>query len=62
METEEIRLAREAYDAYGATTLYKNFQGNPMPKWDDLPEKIRTAWVAAALRVRTCVLRQALPN
>jgi hypothetical protein len=51
MESESISFAREAYDAYGATTDHKNYQGLPMPKWDDLPEKIRTAWVAAAERV-----------
>lgn len=40
-------MARAAYDAYGATTDYKNFRGEPMPTFDDLPETIRSAWVAA---------------
>lgn len=47
---EKISTARAkvAYRAYGATTNFLNFQGNPMPEWDALPEKIRTAWIAAA--------------
>jgi hypothetical protein len=49
MTDEQIdALAREAYRAYGATTDFKNFQGNPMPAFDDLPPKIREAWGAAS--------------
>lgn len=56
MSEEEIKasnehiqsvLAENAYNAYGKTTDFKNFQGNPMPKWADLPEGIQTAWKAA---------------
>jgi hypothetical protein len=47
-EPYPIRRAREAYRAYGQTTDFKNYQGNPMPAWDDLTEKIREAWVAAS--------------
>lgn len=47
MESQEITLARAAYARYGATTDYKNFLGLPMPTWEELPEKIREAWVAA---------------
>jgi len=53
--TEQIRavfdqkaLARQAYYAYGSVTDFKNFQGNPMPEWEALPEKIQQAWMAAA--------------
>lgn len=46
-------LARKAYQAYGSTTNFKNYQGLPMPAYDDLPEGIRRAWQAAALAVRT---------
>ena len=56
MESHEIMLAREAYKAYGAVTDFKNFQGNPMPEWDDLPQKIRDAWVAAAAKVKQVTL------
>lgn len=37
----------DAYDRYGSVTDYKNFQGNPMPKFDELPVKIQEAWFAA---------------
>lgn len=41
-------LARSAYEAYGRTTDFKNYQGLPMPRWDDLGEAIQLAWTAAA--------------
>ena len=44
-------LGSSAYEAYGATTDHKNYQGLPMPTWEELPEKIRVAWRAAASRV-----------
>ncbi len=44
----QVDLARGAYEAYGAVTDHKNFQGNPMPAFDDLPEQIREAWIAAS--------------
>jgi hypothetical protein len=43
--------ARVAYEAYGKATDYKNYQGLPMPEWDDLTDTIRGAWRAAALAV-----------
>jgi len=43
--------ARLAYAAYGAHTDNKNFQGNPMPEWHDLPRKIRQAWCKASSAV-----------
>lgn len=45
--TPESR-ARIAYTAYGRVTDFKNFRGEPMPKFDDLPENIRQAWQAAS--------------
>jgi hypothetical protein len=40
-------LGRTAYAAYGAITDFKNFRGEPMPLWDELPTTIRRAWAAA---------------
>jgi hypothetical protein len=40
-------LARVAYQAYAKSTGGKNFQGQPMPGWDDLPPHITTAWMEA---------------
>jgi hypothetical protein len=45
--TPESR-ARIAYTAYGRVTDFKNFQGNPMPMFDDLPDRIKEAWISAA--------------
>lgn len=41
-------LARSAYDAYGRAVGYKNFQGKPMPEWDQLGEKVKAGWRAAS--------------
>jgi hypothetical protein len=40
-----------AYQAYGQTTDFKNFQGNPMPKWEELPDKIKEAWMNASVKI-----------
>jgi hypothetical protein len=39
------------YDAYGATTDHKAWDGRPMPKWEELPPNIVTAWEAAATAI-----------
>ncbi|HEV7717145.1 MAG TPA: hypothetical protein VGO53_16220 [Steroidobacteraceae bacterium] len=44
-------IAKNAYAAYGAVTDHKNYQGLPMPEWENLTPKIREAWVAAAVNV-----------
>ena len=44
-------VAQIAYEAYGKSTGGKNFMGDPMPAWDDLPSAIRQAWDAAAQAV-----------
>lgn len=49
-------MAKLAYGAYGQTTGFKNFQGNPMPKWDDLGDTIQGAWVAAANAVNNYLM------
>lgn len=51
--------ARGAYRAYSVITQGLNFRGDPMPEWDDLPAKIRTAWVNAAMGVRNRALMEA---
>lgn len=40
-------IASAAYHAYAQSTGNKNFRGEPMPGWDDLPAAIKTAWIAA---------------
>lgn len=44
---KDLMEAKEAYHRYGETTDFKNFQGNPMPKFEDLSETIQQAWVNA---------------
>lgn len=44
-------LAKIAYEAYGRRTDFKNYQGLPMPKWDNLTPTIRDAWNEAAAAV-----------
>jgi hypothetical protein len=51
-------LAREAYAAYGNSTGWKNFQGNPMPPFDELGDTIQQAWIAAAERIADVVRAQ----
>jgi hypothetical protein len=48
---DEKELALIAYTAYGRVTDFKNFQGNPMPQWAELPEKIQEAWIASVQAV-----------
>ena len=50
------QLARLGYQAYGKTTDFKNYQGLPMPEWDQLPPRIREAWHAAALAIASAVV------
>jgi len=41
-------LARMAYDQYAIVTGGKNYQGLPMPHYNDLGDTIQSAWRAAA--------------
>ena len=44
--------ARDAYAIYQAASGGLNFQRQPCPAWDDLPEPIRINWYTIALRFR----------
>lgn len=50
-QVDIYRVARIAYDAYGAVTDHKNYQGLPMPPFDDLTPRIKEAWRLACLAV-----------
>lgn len=43
--------AEQAYHAYGSVTNWKNYKGDLMPTFEELPFKIREAWGAFAQRV-----------
>lgn len=47
VEELELELAEKAYNAYGQSTNFKNFLGQDMPKFTNLPEAIKKAWIAA---------------
>lgn len=49
-------FSRIAYNAYGQTTDFKNYQGLPMPAYDELPDKIKLAWIAATKSVYEATL------
>lgn len=36
------------YEAYAESTGGKTFDGRDMPKWDELPARIKTAWEYAS--------------
>lgn len=42
-----LAIAEHAYGAYAKSTDNKNFRGDEMPAFADLPEAIQAAWVAA---------------
>lgn len=46
--TTDDRAAKEAYHRYAEVTAWKNFRGDPMPQFDELPPTIQAAWRAAA--------------
>ena len=56
--TDVDTLARAAYDAYGDHTGHLNYQGLPMPIFDDLGDTIQGAWRKAAARVDEMVRRE----
>jgi len=50
-EKASEKLACTAYEAYAAETNWKNFRGDPMPSWNELPDTIQRAWMAATQAV-----------
>lgn len=48
-------IAASAYRAYAASTGNKNFRGDPMPAFNDLPQAIQTAWECAVRQAGYCL-------
>ena len=48
-------IAASAYRAYAASTGNKNFRGEDMPSFDDLPRPIQVAWEAAVRQAERCM-------
>jgi hypothetical protein len=47
---DTLAITRDAYRAYGDLREWKAYDGKPMPTFEALPEGIRDAWHAAALK------------
>lgn len=47
-EVDPVVRAKAAYSCYGDVAGWKNFRGDPMPRWEDLGEKIQNCWIAAS--------------
>lgn len=43
--------AKLGYEEYAVSTGGKTFDGRDMPKWDELPQRIKDAWRAATDKV-----------
>lgn len=43
--------AKVGYEEYAVSTGGKTFDGRDMPKWDELPQRIKDAWRAATDKV-----------
>lgn len=50
-------VARAGYEGYAEWTEGKTFDGRDMPSWDNLPDRTRLAWVAAAAAITRKILR-----
>ena len=46
-----LDYAKIAYAVYGRSTGGKNYQGLPMPAWDDLTDAIKEAWITESSAV-----------
>lgn len=45
---DDLRLGQAGYEAYAKQTGGKTFDGRDMPTWEQLPDRIKEAWSAAA--------------
>lgn len=61
-DQENEYLAEVGYSAYSIYTGNKNYHGGEMPKWNDLPEKIRGAWGNAVDAIRRGITGRGFTN
>ncbi len=55
-ESTEVEDGRTAYTAYRDAVGGLAYDGQPIPGWDDLPDKVRAGWETAGGAVRASVL------
>jgi hypothetical protein len=48
-------VAASAYRAYAASVGNKNFRGDPMPPFGELPRTIQVAWECAVRQAGDCI-------
>ena len=53
-------IAASVYRAYCNSAGNKDFQGNPMLEWEDLPQTIQTAWEASVRHADLCLRTPAI--
>lgn len=51
-------LAETAYAAYGRATNHLNSEGDPIPAWEQLGNRLQRAWRAAATAARQVVFQR----
>lgn len=50
-ESEQTKFGRLAFEEYRNAVGGETYDKKPIPQWDELPEHIRVAWIAAAFAV-----------
>lgn len=53
-------IAKLGYEAYSLSTNNKNYKGEEMPKFDDLPDAIKKSWIDAAQEIVNVAVNGAL--
>lgn len=48
MRTDTERLGRAAFEQYGRAMGGRTYDGKPIPKWEEVGEKVREGWRQAA--------------
>lgn len=48
-----LSIAQAAYEAYGDSIAWTNFQGGPLPRWDELRPAVQESWVRAGFAAIT---------
>lgn len=51
MENIEEQLAEDAYSGYCEHRGWKSFNGEPLPRWSEVKEDIKSGWRAAVAAV-----------
>lgn len=52
INAENDKLGAVAYEAYADSRRWLTFDGKEMPRWKDVRDDIKEAWIEAALAVK----------